>query len=260
MTINKILHPKLEFSDITHGFFTRKGGYSKSPYNSLNCSFNVEDNESDVKKNLTLICNELKLEKLIKLNQIHSSKVMVVKNKNDKINNVEADGLVTKLKGVGLSVLGADCAPILFYDKISKIIGACHAGWRGVIKGIIESTITNMENLGANRSNIISVVGPTIHKESYEIKKDVALIVKKTEFYKNNQSILFQLNDNKYLFDLPLLIKESLISSKINNFGNVDIDTYKKSNLFFSHRKSSHENFPEEAKTGRHISVIGLVD
>ena len=64
MTINKILHPKLEFSDITYGFFTRKGGYSKSPYNSLNCSFNVEDNESDVKKNLTLICNELKLKNI----------------------------------------------------------------------------------------------------------------------------------------------------------------------------------------------------
>ena len=124
----------------------------------------------------------------------------------------------------------------------------------------IESTITNMENLGANRHNIISVIGPSIHKESYEIKKDVAIIVKKTEFYKNNQSILFKMNDNKYLFDLPLLIKESLISSKINNFGNIDIDTYKKSSLFFSHRKSSHENFPKEAKTGRHISVIGLVD
>lgn len=129
-----------------------------------------------------------------------------------------------------------------------------------MIKGIIESTITNMESLGANRNNIISVIGPTIHKNSYEIKKDLALIVKKTELYKNNQSILFQVNDDKYLFDLPLLIKESLISSKINNFGNVEIDTYKKSSLFFSHRKSSHENFPKEAKTGRHISVIGLVD
>ena len=50
------------------------------------------------------------------------------------------------------------------------------------------------------------------------------------------------------------------MSSKINNFGDVDMDTYKKSSLFFSHRKSSHENFPKEAKTGRHISVIGLVD
>ena len=118
MTINKILHPKLKFSNITHGFFTRKGGYSKSPYNSLNCSFNVEDNESDVKKNLTLICNELKLEKLIGLNQIHSDKVLVINSEDDKITDINADGLVTKLKGVGLSVLGADCAPILILIKI----------------------------------------------------------------------------------------------------------------------------------------------
>ena len=259
MTINKILHPKLKFNDITYGFFTRKGGYSKSPYNSLNCSFNVEDNESDVKKNLILVCNELKLERLIKLNQIHSSKVFVVNSKNEQINNIKADGLVTKLKGIGLSVLGADCAPILFYDKISKIIGVCHAGWRGTINGIIESTITSMENLGAKRNNIISIIGPTIHKESYEIKKDLAIIVKKTQFYKKNHSILFQINDDKYLFDLPLLIKESLKFSKINNFGDVHINTYKKSDLFFSHRKSSHKNFPKQGKTGRHISVIGLI-
>ena len=259
MNIKKILHPKLKFNDITYGFFTRKGGYSKSPYNSLNCSFNVEDNESDVKKNLILVCNELKLERLIKLNQIHSSKVFVVNSKNEQINNIKADGLVTKLKGIGLSVLGADCAPILFYDKISKIIGVCHAGWRGTINGIIESTITSMENLGAKRNNIISIIGPTIHKESYEIKKDLAIIVKKTQFYKKNHSILFQINDDKYLFDLPLLIKESLKFSKINNFGDVHINTYKKSDLFFSHRKSSHKNFPKQGKTGRHISVIGLI-
>ena len=70
---------------------------------------------------------------------------------------------------------------------------------------------------------------------------------------------MFKLNDNKYLFDLPLLIKESLISSKINNFGDIRINTYKKSNLFFSHRKSTHKNFPKQGKTGRHISVIGLI-
>ena len=260
MNINKILHPNLEFSDITYGFFTRKGGFSKSPYNSLNCSFNVEDNSSDVRKNLTLICNELKLEKIIKLNQIHSSKVLVLKSKSDNITDIKADGLVTKLKGVGISVLGADCAPILFYDKVSKTIGICHAGWRGAINGIIETTITNMENLGAKRKNIISVIGPTIHKKSYEIKEDLAVVVKETKFYKNNQSILFQMNQDKYLFDLPLLIKESLKFSKINNIGDIKMNTYEKTDLFFSHRKSSHDNFPKQAKTGRHISVIGLVD
>ena len=259
MTINKIIHPRLEFDDITHGFFTRKGGFSKSPYNSLNCSLNVEDNEIDVNKNLKLVCNQLKLQKLIKLNQIHSSKVFVVNSKDDQISDIKADGLVTKLRGIGLSILGADCAPILFYDKISKIIGACHAGWRGAINGIIEATISSMENLGTKRNDIISIIGPTIHKESYEIKKDVALIVKETEFYKKNHSILFKVNEDKYLFDLPLLIKESLKFSKVNNFGDIRINTYKKSNLFFSHRKSSHKNFPKQGKTGRHISVIGLI-
>ena len=258
MTLKKILHEKLELKDVSYGFFTRKGGYSKSPYDSLNCSFNVKDNENDVKENLKLVCNQLKLEKIIKLNQIHSSKVYVVRNK-DIVNNIQADGLVTKLKGVGLSILGADCAPVLFYDKISKIIGACHAGWRGTINGIIEATITNMENLGANRNNIISIIGPTIHKESYEIKKDVAHLVKETEFYKQNHSMLFEISENKYLFDLPLIIKESLKFSKINNFGDIYMNTYEKSNLFFSHRKSSHKNFPKQGKTGRHISVIGLI-
>ena len=259
MAIKKILHPKLEFKNLSYGFFTRRGGCSRPPYDTLNCSFNVEDNQYDVVENLKLVCNQLKLEKLIKLNQTHSSKVFVVHNKDILTDNIQADGLVTKLKGIGLSILGADCAPILFYDKISKIIGACHAGWRGALNGIIESTISNMLNLGAKRNDIISIIGPTIHKESYEIKKDVALVVKKTEFYKQNQSILFKINEDKYLFDLPLLIKEILKFSKINNFGDIYMNTYEKSNLFFSHRKSSHKNFPKQGKTGRHISVIGLI-
>ena len=259
MAIKKILHPKLEFKNLSYGFFTRRGGCSRPPYDSLNCSFNVEDNQDDVEENLKLVCNQLKLEKLIKLNQTHSSKVFVVHNKDILTDNIQADGLVTKLKGIGLSILGADCAPILFYDKISKIIGACHAGWRGALNGIIESTISNMLNLGAKRNDIISIIGPTIHKESYEIKKDVAFLVKKTEFYKQNQSILFKINEDKYLFDLPLLIKEILKFSKINNFGDIYMNTYEKSNLFFSHRKSSHKNFPKQGKTGRHISVIGLI-
>ena len=260
MTIKKILHPKLEFNDISYGFFTRKGGCSKSPYDSLNCSFNVEDNEQDVKKNLILVCNELKLVELIKLNQIHSSKVFVINSKDDQVNNIEADGLVTKLKGIGLSILGADCAPILCYDKISKIIGACHAGWRGAINGIIEATVASMEDLGSKRNNIIAIIGPTIHKESYEIREDVASIVKETKFYKKNHSILFQVKKDKYLFDLPLLVKESLKFSKISDLGDINMNTYQKSNLFFSHRKSTQKNLPKQGKTGRHISVIGLIN
>ena len=116
-----------------------------------------------------------------------------------------------------------------------------------------------MENLGAKRNDIISIIGPTIQKESYEIRQDLAQKVKETEFYKQNHSILFEINEDKYLFDLPLIIKESLKFSKIYNFGDIYMNTYDKSNLFFSHRKSNHKNFPKQGKTGRHISVIAMI-
>ncbi len=259
MTLKKIIHPKLDLKGISHGFFTRKGGCSKHPFNSLNCSFNVDDKELNVKKNLKYVCNELKLDKLVGLNQIHSSKIFTIQNTNNTTGPIKADGLVTNLKGIGLSILGADCAPILFYEHGSKIIGACHAGWRGTMQGVIEATIKSMENLGAERQNITAVIGPTIHKESYEIKNNLAQKIKETFIYKKNNSILSYLKDDSYLLDLPLFIKEILKKTKIQNVNDINVNTYEKSDLFFSHRKSTHENFPKEGKTGRHISVIGML-
>ena len=223
-----------------------------------NCSFNVNDNKKNVKENLRLVSHELRLKKIIKLNQIHSSNVLIINNQNKERSSLNADGLVTNLTGIGLSILGADCAPILFYDDKSKTIGACHAGWRGAIDNIVEATIISMVKIGASRNNIIAVIGPTIQKQSYEIKNDVAKIVKESISFKRNNSILSQMNNNKYLFDLPLLLKESLKISKINKIGDININTYD-NNLFFSHRYSSHQNSSKVGMTGRHISVIGIL-
>ena len=258
MPIKKIQHIDLENKHLSYGFFTRDGGVSEYPFNSLNCSFNVNDNKNNVKENLRLVSNELRLKKIIKLNQIHSSNVLIINNQNKQRNSLNADGLVTNLTGIGLSILGADCAPILFYDDKSKTIGACHAGWRGAIDNIVEATIINMVKIGASRNNIIAVIGPTIQKQSYEIKDDVAKIVKQSLSFKRNNSILSQMNNNKYLFDLPLLLKESLKISKINKIGDININTYD-NNLFFSHRYSSHQNSSKAGITGRHISVIGIL-
>ena len=259
MPIKKIQHINLENKRLSYGFFTRNGGVSEYPFNSLNCSFNVNDNKNNVKENIRLVSHELRLKKIIKLNQIHSSNVLIINNQNKKRNSLNADGLVTNLTGIGLSILGADCAPILFYDDKSKTIGACHAGWRGAIDNIVEATIISMVKIGASRNNIIAVIGPTIQKQSYEIKDDVAKIVKQSLSFKRNNSILSQMNNNKYLFDLPLLLKESLKISKINKIGDININTYD-NNLFFSHRYSSHQNSSKAGMTGRHISVIGILE
>jgi len=260
MTLRKIQHPSLNNEHISYGFFTRNCGVSKYPFNSLNCSFNVNDEENDVKTNLTLVSQELRLKKLIKLNQIHSSEVIIIDNHNKHNSILIGDGLVTNLKGIGLSILGADCAPILFYDNKSKTIGACHAGWRGAIDNIVEATIVSMENIGANRKNIIAVIGPTIQKQSYEIKEDVAKIIKNSFYFEKNDSILFHIKNGRYLFDLPLLLKTSLKLCGIIAINDVNINTYEKIHLFFSHRYSSHKNFPKVGITGRHVSVIGILE
>ena len=255
----KIQHPLIEDQNISYGFFTRNGGFSKQPFNTLNCSLNINDDAINVQKNLTLIRNELDLKNIIRLHQIHSSDVIIVDKTNLDKNVYKADGLVTNVKNIGLSILGADCAPILFYDKVSKIIGACHAGWRGAINNIVENTILKMEEIGSKRKNITAIIGPTIQKNSYEIKEDVADIVKETLFFKKNKSILFSKKNKKYLFDLPLLLKESFKISQINKFGDVKIDTYLNADLFFSHRRSTHKNEGKVVKTGRQISVIGIL-
>ena len=260
MTILKIQHPILDDFKITYGFFTRSGGTSKKPFDTLNCSFNSEDSLKNVKENLELVRKELNLNTIIQLNQTHSTDVITLKDKSENFNLKEADGLVTNLKGIGLSILGADCAPILFYDNALKIIGACHAGWRGAVNNIIETTVTKMESIGSKRNNITAIIGPTIHKKSYEIKEDVATIVRSSLFYKENRSILFNRKKEEYLFDLPLLLKESLKLSRIKKIGDVGIDTYTNSNLFFSHRKSTHESTKQKIKTGRQISVIGILN
>lgn len=259
MATDRFLHKLLDDDKIKYGFFTRNGGYSLNPFDSLNCSLGVNDEIDDVNKNINLVCRELYLKKIIKLNQTHSAKVHIVVNKkNDEL--IEGDGLVTNLKGIGLSILGADCAPILFYDKVSCTIGACHAGWRGALNNIIESTVSSMETIGAKRKNIISIIGPTIQKRSYEIKEDVAGIIKKNPFYLKNYSILSLVSKGKYLFDLPLLIKESLKYARIEQIGNINVDTYENSNLFFSHRRTTHhQSLTKTLKTGRQISVIGIL-
>ncbi len=258
MTIQKIQHINLKNKYLSYGFFTRHGGVSEYPFNSLNCSFNVNDNKNNVKENLRLVRHELRLKKIIKLNQIHSSKVFIINNKNKHSNCFNADGLVTNLTGIGLSILGADCAPILFFDDKSETIGACHAGWKGAIDNIVESTIISMEKVGANRQNINAVIGPTIQKQSYEIREDVAKIVRKSSSFEKNNSILSHIKNDKYLFDLPLLLKENLKTSQINKISDININTYD-NNLFFSHRYCSHQNSSKLGITGRHISVIGIL-
>ena len=259
---------KLLFSDIfVHGFFTRKGGISIGDYAGLNCSFfsgdllhNVNYNRQIIKK--TLIHENCEL---VTLNQIHGNKVIIINSGNidnaiQPVSGFKADGLVTRKRNILLGILTADCAPILMADKSAGVIGACHAGWKGAISGIIENTVLEMCKLGACADNICCVIGPAIAQQSYEVDADFRenILVKNKLAHKCffPDVVSRKANsDKKFLFDLHEYCKIELKRLCVDHYANINKDTYQNRELFYSYRLSYHEG---KSKHGRQISIIGI--
>ena len=141
-----------KFKNVRHCFFSRKNGFSKGYYKSLNCGLGSEDKKENVLKNLNLVSDKIgcKSESLITLNQIHSNNVVYFDSENTIKNKLPGDAIVTKIKNVGIGILTADCAPILLYDPENKIIGCIHSGWKGALNGIVDNTINKFKELNSN--------------------------------------------------------------------------------------------------------------
>jgi YfiH family protein len=211
-------------------------------------------------KNLDNLAYNLKVQRfnfqnILMLNQVHGKEVVVIDNKNKIYSDLErpkADGIVSNLKEVVLGIITADCSPILFFDDEEKIIGACHAGWRGAKLGVIEQTIKEMRLLGAK--NISAKIGPMIQQQSYEIS---------LEFYDdfieenidNKKYFMTIGNSSKMLFNLCKYVEDKLARNAILSIENSAIDTYSNEQNYFSYRRSNHQN---QADCGRNISVIAI--
>ena len=102
-------------------------------------------------------------EKLILMHQTHSNRVVEIKRNNYK-KKIKADAMITKMRGVALGVVTADCVPIILYDIKNEIIGCIHAGWRGAFLEIIKNTINKIKRLNS-KNNIYACVGPCIGKK-----------------------------------------------------------------------------------------------
>jgi len=241
------------YKTISHGFFDKKGGYSKGIYKSLNCGIGSSDNKKNVNKNLKTACQRLapNYERLILLNQVHSNKFYFI-NKNFKFNKkrLKGDALITNVKKIAIGVLTADCVPILIYDKKLKIISAIHAGWKSVYKGIIKKVIKFLINNGSSAKNLIAVIGPGISQKNYEIQKDF-----KDKFLKKDKQnkIFFKLVKNKTYFGLNNYIYSQLKKLGVKNLEKINKDTFEPKNNFFSARRSIRN---KENDYGRNISVI----
>jgi YfiH family protein len=243
-----------EVNNIKYGFFSRNGGTSTGIYSSLNCGYGSGDNRNNILKNRAIIAKKLgiKPDKLFTLYQCHTNKVVIIDNIRNFDSAIKADALVTEKHGVAIGILTADCAPVLFSSKNGKIIGAAHAGWKGAIGGILENTVAEMYNLGANHEDIIAVIGPCISGESYEVGEE----------FRDN--FLHDDTDNhrffkmlpvvgKFMFDLPSYITFRLESLGLASVQWVGQDTLKNEEDFFSYRRSC---ITEELDYGRQISAI----
>tara|TARA_B100001175_G_scaffold11692_1_gene9129 strand:+ start:66 stop:827 length:762 start_codon:yes stop_codon:yes gene_type:complete len=239
--------------NLKHCFFSRKNGFSKGLYQSLNCGLGSMDDKENIMKNLKFVENKIgcKDQSLITLNQIHSSKVVYFENEDSIKNKIDADAMVTKVKNIALGILTADCASVLFYNPQKKIIGCAHSGWKGALNGIVKNTVEKFNELDCKNDELIVAVGPCLAKKNFEVKNDFyeKFMLKN---YKNND-FFEKKNNNSYLFNLRSFINKELRDLGINNVENIEIDTYEDSENFYSYRRSCHQG---EKDYGRCISVI----
>lgn len=236
-----------------HGFFTRRGGASSGVFDGLNCGTGSSDQRAAVALNRARVAEAMGVppDALMSVHQIHSADVVTVTAPLSE--KPRADAMVTATPGLALSILTADCQPVLFRDARANVIGAAHAGWRGALDGVLEATLGAMEALGADRADIAAVIGPSISQSAYEVGPEfldafMADDPDNTRFFANGQ-------DDRLQFDLPGFGLHRLRRAGVGLADWTRHCTYSDSDRFFSYRRSTHA---KEADYGRLISAICL--
>lgn len=238
---------------VRHGFFTRRGGASSGVFSGLNCGAGSSDQSEIVAINRGRVASAMGVaaDHLVGVHQIHSADVLTITEAS--VERPKADAMVTKTKGIALSVLSADCQPVLFCDPSAGVIGAAHAGWRGALDGVLDATVDAMVAIGATRGNITAAIGPCISQRAYEVGPEFAeefidLDPENARFFVNGTSDRMQ-------FDLPAFGLHRLRQSGIAHAEWTRHCTYNDPDQFYSYRRSVHQ---KEADYGRLIAAITL--
>ena len=249
-----IISYALQLPGIKHGFSTRQGGYSSGIFSSLNCGLGSGDDIALVTKNRARVADEMGVAHthLVSSYQVHSPDVMIVDT--PFVERPKVDGLVTNKLAIALGILTADCGPVLFADDQAGVIGACHAGWKGALTGVTDRTVEAMESLGANRKNIVVVLGPTISQKAYEVGPEFP----KPFLQQNNahqKYFIPSVKSDHYMFDLPAYLIEKMKLHGVGQVVDLGLCTYADAERFFSYRRTTHL---QEKDYGRLISTIAL--
>jgi len=253
VTIPHLKSSRLEASGAAHGFFSRAGGVSSGVFSSLNVGLGSSDEISDVAEN-RLRCREtIGADHLLTLYQIHSPDVVIVTEPWSG-QGPKADGMATRLKGVALGVLAADCMPFLFIDPEAEIIGAAHAGWRGALAGVLEATVGAMTSLGARPERILAAVGPCMRQPNFEVGLDVLDAFEKRH-PEAGKFFAAGVSADKRQLDLVGFGRARLAAAGVETLDDIGVCTVARAGDYFSYRASRRAG---EADYGRNLSAITL--
>jgi YfiH family protein len=240
---------------LRHAFFSRDGGVSEGIYAGLNGGVGSNDDPANVAENRRRMAEQMGVttEHFLTVFQVHSPDVVVASAPWGTSSRPRADALVTRTEGLAIGVTAADCGPILLVDPNARVIGAAHAGWKGALSGIVESTVEAMEKLGAERADIVAAVGPLIRQPSYEVGNEFV----ERFLDADAENALFFLpatREGHAMFDLAGFIRTRLENAGVPVIDDIGVDTYS-DQRFFSYRRSVHRGEPDY---GRHVHAIVL--
>ncbi|MFT4026570.1 MAG: peptidoglycan editing factor PgeF [Novosphingobium sp.] len=239
---------------LPHGFLGRRGGVSVGAVAGLNVGLGSGDDPAAIAENRARAAAAVMPgARLVTVYQVHSPDCVTLSQPWDEAARPPADALVTARTGVLLGILTADCAPVLLADREAGVIGAAHAGWKGAVGGVIESTVAAMVGLGARRDAIAAAIGPCIAQPSYEV--DEGFRARFVNAAADNARFFAAGAPGRHQFDLEGFVAARLEAAGIVRIEPLGLDTYADADRFFSFRRATHRG---EAAYGRQIALIGL--
>jgi polyphenol oxidase len=244
--------PLLNISGVVHAFTTRRGGVSGGPFASLNFGLKAGDDPWHVRQNLALLSHAENFNEhhFFRVRQVHGREVVVVRAEDDprSVSLLEADALITDRPGFALGVSTADCVPVLVADPRHGVVAAAHAGWRGIVGGVVQAVVEIMrQQFDVTPADLRAAIGPCIGPCCFEVGPEVA------ERFAAFPHVCCEDTGSRPHIDLPRTVRQILEGLGLpgSSIDQANLCTQCRSDLFFSYRRDG-------ARTGHHLSMIGL--
>lgn len=242
------------YPNLTHAIFSRRGGFSQAPFDTLNLGSSVGDDPQAVKKNFEQVyrLTQITPEQTVSCHLIHSADILTINPANQQQLMGRADGLVTGTPNIFLAMRFADCTPLIIFDPVRGAVGLTHAGWRGTMQNIAGATVRRMvQQLGCRPGDMIAVIGPAIGPCCYEVGPEVMAAAAAS--FEDTASLFTRRNGNANHahFNLWEANRQQLAAAGVRQVIQSGLCTACHTDTFFSHRA-------ERGRTGRFGVILGL--